>query len=617
MIDKILQSRYKITEYIGCGGMAEVYKAKDMLLERDVAIKILRPQFSSDENFINKFRREAQSAAALTDSNIVSVFDVGHEDKFYYIVMEYVAGSTLQKLINNTAPLLYDNAIFIAKGIAHALEKAHAGGIIHCDIKPHNILLDESGNAKVSDFGIARAISSTTITFDGAVLGSVHYLSPEQAKGEAVTYSSDIYSLGVVLFEMLTGKLPFGGETPIAVAMQHVQAAPPLLRDFNDQVPAVLEAVVSKALAKNPQDRYASAEEFIQAIELAQACIEGNTELVGNDATMLLPKVKQQTSFKDKASEKLKTFWQSKFGKAAALSALLLTGFVIGIYVVFGQFAFTNDVKVPNLVGKERSEAVALLGNSNLEAVVAEEFDPNVPLGFVIHQEPEQGAIVKEFRQVNLIISKGPELISVPDLIGKNINMAYAELAKYSLRIGKIEEQEDKEKEPGTIIAQNPTTPAHVGINSKVDIVVATQKAKVFVMPDLKGMTTNEARTKLAELKLKINDIQDRYTDQQTGGTVVDQSPAPGQETNEGAEVIIVVARSLTEQAKQGIVEFVVPSGSSKQTVRIVVTDSRSRRTVYEGQHKAGERIRQTVDGIGSVRVQFYSNSRLVEEKLI
>ncbi len=617
MLNTILQNRYRIIEYIGCGGMAEVYKAIDLLLERDVAVKILRPQFARDENFIKRFRREAQSAARLSHNSIVSVFDVGIESDTYFIVMEYVPGETLQKIIAKEAPLAADRAIYIAKGIAKALSLAHKRGIIHCDIKPHNIIVDDNGQPKVSDFGIARAVSSATATFDGNILGSVHYLSPEQAQAGQVTYSSDLYSLGVVLFEMLTGKVPFFGETPVAIALQHVQATPPVLREFVDNIHPVLESIVIKAMAKLPEDRYASADDFINDLDNAQAIMEDNDNTFFGADTLVIEKVVVKKTPIQKLIDKMNLFWRYKWSKAASIFLLLITSFFVGMFIVFGRSWNMSEVKVPNVVGKQLAEAQALLSENKLGNTVKEEFDSKVPSGFIIYQSPDAGTIVKEQRQISIAVSKGPQLVNVPTLVGSNVEQAKATLQQLQLQVGRIEEKEDKSKNPGTIIAQNPAPPAQIGINSQIDLVVVAGEGKKITMPDLRGMTVGEVRVYLTALKLDLKDIVDQYTSDSASGTVVGQTPAPGQETKEGEKIVINVARPLSEQEKQGIVEFVVPPGGKNQQIKIIVTDSRSRRTVYEEKNDPGARIRQTIEGVGTIRIQFYSNNRLLEERLL
>jgi serine/threonine-protein kinase len=480
-------------------------------------------------------------------------------------------------------------------------------------------LIDAAGNPKVSDFGIARAISSTTITFEGSILGSVHYLSPEQAKGEPVTFSSDIYSLGVVLFEMLTGQLPFLGDTPIAVAMKHVQCPPPVLRDINTDVPAVLEAVVSKALAKNPSDRYESAEMFIKALDDAKDYAEGGAgKLSFGDATVVIDKAAAQDALdKNKpAAPRYKKFAIDKFYRYLAAVSSLAALFLVSVYMMYGYFGGVGEVEVPNLVGKQIEEARNLLQQSKLGNAMAEEFSTDVPAGFVISQTPAAGSVVKERREIKLEVSKGPQLINVPILLGINIQKALETLGNLSLAAGRVEEREETGQEPGTVLWQNPSPPAQVGVGSYIDLAVAASKGKKVLMPDLSGMTTNEARLRLLSLKLKINDIEDKYTSENPSGTIIGQMPLPGQEVSEGDGVLINVARSLSEQSKQGIVEFVVPAGKN-QNIKIIVTDNRSRRTIYEGVHNSGERIRQTIDGLGNVRVQLYSDERLVEEKFI
>ncbi len=612
----MLQNRYKIIEYIGCGGMAEVYKAIDLLLEREVAVKILHPQFASDEKFIARFHREAQSAARLSYNSIVSVFDVGKENDVYFIVMEYVHGETLQKLIAREAPLEPMRALNIARVIAKALARAHKRGIVHCDIKPHNILMDENSLPKVSDFGIARAVSSSAVTLEGGIMGSVHYLSPEQAQGGHVTYSSDIYSLGVVLFEMLTGKVPFEGETPVAVALHHVQTPAPVLRDFVSNIPPQLESVVLKTLAKQPTDRYRNADDLVNDLDNIETVLEGYE---GSDAfadTVLLDIVDVDKTPWQRRIDKIKELWQKRFFKIASVVVLLMFSF-LGGHLLFGSFLGGAEVKVPNIVGKEISQAQKMLSTKRLAYDTREESDDKVPPGFVINQFPEAGSIVKEKREITIIVSKGPALVTVPSLVGTNIDQARATLQKAQLKVGRVEEQDTKEKPPGTVLSQNPAPPAQIGEHSPVDLVVVYSGVKTIPMPELRGMQDEEAKNTIAMFKLKLNEVINQYTSSNTGGTVVDQTPSSGQEIKEGGKVTITVTRPLSEQEKHGIVEFIVPTGKKGQDIKVVVTDTRGRRTVYESSNDPGARIRQTVDGVGTVRVQFYSNNQLLEEKLL
>lgn len=610
IIGKILHNRYEITEYVGCGGMADVYKALDTLLERDVAVKILRPQFAGDENFIRRFHREAQAAAGLSASNIVSVFDVGQEDGIYFIVMEYVAGETLQKLIEREAPLDCLRAVSIAKDIANALAKAHSKGIVHCDIKPHNILLTENGSAKVSDFGIARAVSSSTSTMDGKILGSVHYLSPEQAQCGQVTYSSDLYSLGVVLFEMLTGKVPFSGDTPMSIAMQHVQTDPPAVREVNEDIPPVLESILLKALAKKPEDRYENAEEFIHDLDRVQAFLTGEDF---TSATMLLDRVVIEDE--KGINNKIRKFSHNRLAILLVGLLLLVGSFYVGMVVVFSQVWSTEEVKVPNVVGKQADEAIHILESKFLEATQVEEHSASVPKGFVISQEPESGSLVKEQRQITLFVSKGPEMVEVPDLLGTNIKETRVNLTKLRLILGSVEEREEKDKAEGTILAQSPSPKDQVPINTHIDLVIAGSKEKKIIMPELSGKTLDQAKKELANLKLKLGSVTEKETDKTKAGVVLEHSPSANERILEGSSVTLVVAKQPAEKAKQVSVEFVVPSGDNGQKVKLIATDSKSRRVIYEGTHNPGDKINRSISGVGTIRVQFYSNDNLVGEK--
>ena len=375
----LLNNRYKLVDHIGTGGMAEVYRAHDTLLDREVAVKILHKQFVSDETFIAKFKREAKAAAKLSHPCIVNVFDVGHSEDINFIVMEYVAGGTLKQEIEKYGRLSYKDAIKIAIDVASALNHAHIRGLVHCDIKPHHILIDSEGKAKVADFGIARVMATATATLNNNdVMGSVHYVSPEQAAGKSVTAQSDIYSLGIVLFEMLTGRVPFEAETPVAVALRHVKDNPPLLREFNPDIPPVLESIVSKTLAKNPSDRYRTANELINELKRAEILVKDLIENDPLDSTIFISNYSnnadEQTILIDK--DKINNLKKKKYSKAfyvAVVLGLLVLGFFVGNFGVYGNFWSSKEVKVPNVVGKQQAIAEQLIREANLYTKIEEE----------------------------------------------------------------------------------------------------------------------------------------------------------------------------------------------------------------------------------------------------
>ncbi len=625
MEKQLLNNRYRLEQHIGSGGMAEVYLAHDQLLDRQVAVKILRPQFSSDDEFITRFRREAKAAARLSNPSIVNIYDVGEDNHRHYIVMEYVAGETLKTAIARQGKLPAARAVAIAIGIASALEHAHDRGVVHCDIKPHNILLTPDFFPKVADFGIAKAISAATATTSSTIMGSVHYLSPEQAKGEKITLQSDLYSLGVVLYEMLTGELPFSGESAVAIALMHVQAKAPSLADKAPELPLLLDAIVSRLLAKNPTDRYPTASVAIQDLKavlrrLSSAELDDET-----DQTRLLPRVSAgeqseetavlEAPYVPPASEPPAADKPSRKKFFLTLAALLAVGFLLGLFFSYGKFWSGAEVKVPNLVGMKVADAQMQLTQQKLRVTLSEVFDDKVPAGTVLGQKPEPGTVVKEERQITLIVSKGRELSLVPDLRGLLQQNAETQLQRLGLKIGQVTEQEDKTKNPGTILSQNPQPGSQLARGSVIDIVIVKAQAKPVVVPDFRGLSLNEVKIKLGALKLALGEVTEAYGTAYPSGSVADQRPAPGKEAKEGDAVQLTIARPESEQPKQALVEFVVPEGAAAQQIQVVVTDARSRRTVYENAHKPGDRIRTTVEGVGSIRIQLYSNGRMIEEK--
>jgi len=556
MIDRILEERYELLELIGSGGMADVYRARDQLLDRPVAVKILHAQFKNDTEFIGKFHREAQAAARLSHPHIVNIYDVGVSGEDHYIVMEYVQGSTLKSRIKEEGSLPIAAALHIAKEIADALHHAHTNNLGHCDIKPHNILLTADGHAKVADFGIARAVTESTMTYSGNVVGSVHYFSPEQAKGTIITPKSDVYSLGIVLYEMLTGKLPFTGETPVSIAMKHLQEEPAAPRQYRQDIPPVVEAIVLKAMSKDPNLRPDSHELMI---ELGQAEHMLATDTVPSPdpyATQVLPRVQgtiaareAQWEPEETEPEDAKPFLRSKLFIAGLLLVLMM-GFGVGAFLSFGRFWSTEEVAVPDVTGKQMTLARQILEDSKLRVNVAETYDATVSPGQVVSQSPEAGSTVKADRLVTIYVSKGGEALEMPDLKGLSKASALDRLQKMGLKVDSVYEKYSDD-EPGTVIGQDPAIGSKISKGQKVDITVSKGKqTKHAKVPDVTGASLDAARSSLESRKLKVGSIT-KQKSSQAAGTVISQSPSPTSELEEGSTVDLVIAETETAPAAE------------------------------------------------------------------
>ena len=556
MIQRVLARRYEILEHIGGGGMADVYKAHDKLLDRLVAVKILHAQFSNDAEFIDKFHREAQGAARLAHPNIVNIYDVGEEEGSHFIVMEYVPGDTLKSRIQKEGKLPVAEALQITKEIASALEQAHRNNLVHCDIKPHNILMMPDGHIKVADFGIARAVTSATMTYSGTVVGSVHYFSPEQAKGSAITPKSDIYSLGVVLYEMLTGALPFTGETTVSIALKHLQEEPPTIRQADPDIPPVVESVVLQAMSKDPAERPSSTE-LIKAITEAEGLLYKNQSTMSNSiadpfATQYLPRIteddvrKQPVSTAKPRNQQEKSVFKSRkfiFG----LVAILILGFLVGSFLSYGKFWSTAEVVVPDVTGKQMTLARQILEDKKLRVNVAETYDADVPAGQVVSQTPEAGTKVKEQRMITIYVSKGGEEIEMPDLKGMTKANAEEKLKKIGLKLGSVYEQYSSE-EAGTVLTQDPRAGSKISKGQTVDITVSKgEKIQKVALPNFAGMSYDAVQSSLAANKLHVGSIS-KQNSAKTSGTVLEQSPSPGSEVQEGSAVNLVVSSGKQEE---------------------------------------------------------------------
>ena len=623
LINTTLDNRYTILERVGGGGMADVYRAHDQLLDRSVAVKVLRSQFTNDEEFVTRFRREAQAAAKLSHPNIVNIYDVGKDKDSYYIVMEYISGETLKDRIIRDKVLPVETAVQIALEIAEALEHAHQNGLIHCDIKPHNILTTKAGRIKVTDFGIARAVTSATMTQSGTIIGSVHYFSPEQAKGSAIGAKSDIYSLGVVLYEMLTGNVPFQAETPISVALKHLQEEPKPPREYNPDLPPLLEALILKAMAKDPAMRFADISEMIADLRLVQHYLrDDSTRRLSREdyPTQVLPRivVADSDNNTDKRTEPSPDLQRKKSRLWVILPLLFLLS-AVGAYLVVGKFWSANDVIVPSVVGKNVEIARTLLMEKNLRVTVNESFHDKMPPGQVISQNPEAGTTVKEQRAITLVVSKGGESTAVPDLRGLNRRDAELQIKNAGLLLGRIDEQYSATDKPDTVINQNPRSPAQVAKGTTIDLSISKgQEPKKIVLPDFRGSPLATIASQLESLKLKQGKITEIPSDKYPAGVISEQNPAPATEIIEGATVDFTVSKSSAAGAvKRAVVQITVPDGPARQSVQIIVTDTNGRRTAYDSTHKPGDKVEKTIEGTGTVRVQVYINNVLLQEQTI
>ena len=541
----VLGQRYEIIEHVGSGGMADVYKAHDRILDRIVAVKILHAQLASDEEFLRRFQQEAQGAARLSHPNIVSIYDVGEDKNRHYIIMEYIAGETLKTLIQREGPLSVDLSLRIAREIACALAHAHANHLVHCDIKPHNILVTSDGRVKVADFGIARAITSTTMTYDGNVVGSVHYFSPEQAKGTKITPKSDVYSLGIVLYEMLTGCLPFHGETTVSVALKHLQEEPLALRQIDGHIPPIVEAIVLKALTKDPEERPDSFELIEDIVQAERMLGFGGTIAIPvpeQEMTRRLDSVEAddyETENGEEAGEPLPIYKTKKF--ILGIIFVLFAGFAVGAFLSFGKFWSATEVEVPDVVGRQMALATQLLEARKLRVNVAEIYDEKTPPGQVVSQSPEAGSSVKEERVVTIYVSRGGEELTMPDLKGLSRRAAEDKLGKMGLKVGSVYEKE-AESDTGTILEQEPAPGAKIAKGSNVDLTISKGKQiKTVRVPDYTGGTVEAARTGLASIRLKVGSVT-RQASKQAPGTIISQTPVGGTSMEEGAEVDFVVA---------------------------------------------------------------------------
>lgn len=573
MIGMTLANRYKLIEKVGVGGMALVYKAEDLLLKRFVAVKILKEQFVEDDEFSRKFEMEAQSAAALSHPNIVNVYDVGSENngegKIHFIVMEYINGRTLKDLIVEKTFLSNEDTVIYAVQIAQALEAAHKKGIIHRDIKPQNIMITDEDVVKVTDFGIARISTSATITYTQSILGTVHYISPEQAKGKFIDKRSDIYSLGIVMYEMLTGKVPFDAENSVGIALKHIQDRVIEPSALNPGVSEKLNNIIMKCLEKQPEDRYPSSNALIRDLMAKNVSVSQDTQVTAKafnkKAIAGRDVVNDVAVYSTSPDNTEKHKAQKKFGLKStvlpiALSLLLLAGlFFLGSFLKDNFFVRTTVV--PDIVGKSEAEALNLLTNSKLKYNIIRKNDNNISAGYVISQRPEKGGDVKEGTHIELIISKGLKEITMPSLIDMDINEAQNTLSALGLTISSEKHEVSSKEKEGKIISQSPAENTIVTNKSNIVVTIAkAEEVQLSKMPALLGSTQAAAVESILKNELVLGEVEKRYSDKYGEDTVMWQSYDEGVELKPGTKIDLIISKGIKkeDQTDEGKTEPVI-----------------------------------------------------------
>jgi eukaryotic-like serine/threonine-protein kinase len=592
--DTMIDGRYRVLHRLGSGGMADVYCAEDTQLGREVALKLLYRRFAEDAEFVERFRREASSAAGLQHPNIVGVFDRGEWDGTYYIAMEYLDGRTLKQLVRGHGAMPPDLATDITIQVLRAARFAHKRGVVHRDIKPHNVILDEEGRAKVTDFGIARA-GASDMTETGSIMGTAQYLSPEQAQGQPVSPRSDLYSIGVMLYELLTGRVPFDAESAVTIALKHISERPVPPSQHNPEVPPALDAVVMRALEKDPRRRFADADEFAAALEAARAA---PTVVAKEMVLEPYPMPGEPFSALEQEDRRSGRWWlwlllllalaALAFGvyslldkpqasvpdvvgnrSAVASQRLQNAGFEVNIETVLnadvpkdrvatqrpqpGEMADEGstvtiivssgpgEASVPGVVGERRPVAERRMEDAGFETDVRRETSDTVPRNRVISTSPPENSQLEKGRTVVLVVSSGPEQVEVPDVTGRAEAEARSALEAAGLRAD-VSQEESTEEEPGTVLRQDPSAGSEVDKGTSVAIVVAKAPPEVDV-PDVLDQEQDAARAALRDAGFEVRVRREEVDTPDQDGIVLDQDPPGGEQLREGSRVTIVVGR--------------------------------------------------------------------------
>ena len=596
MNEKILAGRYVLVEQIGVGGMAIVYRAIDRNTGHSVAVKVLKPEFNRDAEFVSRFQREAEAASKMTHHNIVNLLDVGMDGENRYLIMEYVKGKTLKEVIQEKGRLSAPVAVQITIRILSALQHAHQNGIIHRDIKPQNILVHADGHIKVADFGIARMANSSTLTRGDSVMGSVHYFSPEQAQGKGTDVTSDLYSVGVTLYEMLTGRVPFDGESPVAIAMQHLHAAPEPIRRYAPEVPEAICHVCMKAMEKDPQYRYRSAREMASELRMA---LEGRvSDMQPRLVETLAPAQPmpsslrhtpvRQTTGRTRTRRSNVRWWVM----TAVVTLVVMYGLYLGTMAIYEKVV--NSATVEAYAGRDVVEAQRAIARIGLKAEVVEINHPSIASGVVVMQAPQEDTTLRKGDVVVLTVSKGPASLSVPSLVNMTRQDAQTTLKAYGLTLSVVEYVVSTTHEAGRIVEQYPEAGS---LCESGDIVQVTISGGVAYVPRVTGRLLSEAKDLISGAGMTLNPAITYLETSEAAlhGRVTSQSIAADSQVIQGTSISLTVYRvpSLMSRAK---LTLDLPSADGLTSVRVTLQDESGEYAVYESEFPANASRRPEVE---------------------
>ena len=546
MSSRLLSGRYELLEKIGDGGMAVVYKGKDRLLNRFIAIKILRPEFTKDATFVENFKRESQAAAGLTHPNIVGVYDVGREGNINYIVMELIEGRTLNDIIEDEAPMDYKKVIDISKQVASALKIAHKNKIIHRDVKPHNIMITNDGIVKLADFGIARAVNDATLSTGSKIVGSVHYFSPEQARGNYVDERSDIYSLGIVMYEMLTGQVPFDGENPVTVALKHIneEITPP--SELVAGIPPALERCVMKATSKYQTNRFSSAEELIEELDNISFVtdVAGTSVFASSDVIEKNRKRKAAEEAEEEAAAGKKKKKKKKAKRNAIIAAVIVLLLAAGgWFAAWKMGVFSSTKPAPDLRGLSIEEATAKAQEEGFSIKQGKDIYSNdYPEGKVCTQDPEPGQEAPKEGTITVHISKGSKEGVVPNVVGMKQEDVEEYLKEYGYLLGNVKMVTDPADE-GTVLAQDPERGTPLDKESKINIEVSDGKGtEKGTVPSVTGLSLEEAKTRIKEEGFRVGRVDYDWDNSIDKGYVIYQQYQANSLLDKGTSIDIQVS---------------------------------------------------------------------------